>query len=72
MEKADVVSEKKRSKVDLGFNLTHYGQMALRIDTEGNLAALDKRAKDGARSAASITFLGTVDSYANDYTQDDV
>jgi hypothetical protein len=34
------------SKVDLGLNLTRYGQQALRLDTGGYLAALDNALKD--------------------------
>lgn len=55
------VSEQFESKVNYGFNITRYGQMALRLDTAGGLAKLD-RATDSTRggqaSTASGFFLG--------------
>lgn len=41
----DGVREEKAYKLDLGFDTTHYGQMAKRIDTCGYLAYLDAKAK---------------------------
>ena len=35
------ITQKNQSKVDLGFNNTHYGQMAMRLDTTGYLAQLN-------------------------------
>lgn len=49
-EKASRVSQSIESKVDLGFNLSKYGQTAMRLDTKGGLAALDRR----SNSASSI------------------
>ena len=60
-EKARTVSEKKQSKVDIGFDTSHYGQMAMRLDTEGGLAALNERIKKGIRSTVQMTWLGTED-----------
>lgn len=42
-EKAGRVSTSYESKPDLGFNLSKYGQMAMRLDTSGGLAALDRK-----------------------------
>jgi len=58
-EKADEVSEKKQSKVDLGFDTSHYGQMAMRLDTAGGLAALNVNIKKGRTNVIGITWLGT-------------
>jgi len=40
-EQAGSVSQKLRSKVDLGLNLTHYGQQAMLLDTAGGLRDLN-------------------------------
>ena len=56
-ERAGTVSEKKQSKVDLGFSTSHYGQMAMRLDYYGGLARLDAKMKKGLRSP-SVTWLG--------------
>lgn len=37
--------EEYQSRVDLGFDVTHYGQQAMRIDTAGNLAILNNQVK---------------------------
>lgn len=58
-EKAGSVSEKKQSKVDLGFDTSHYGQTAMRLDTEGGLAALNTRSKKRSSQVVGITWLGT-------------
>ncbi len=60
-EKAGSVSEKFQSKVDLGFDTSHYGQMAMRLDTEGGLAALNEQIKRGGKVTAGVTWLGTAD-----------
>ncbi len=61
MEKAGSVTQKLQSKVDLGFDTSHYGQMAMRLDTDGNLAALNERIKSGKRGTVVVTWLGTED-----------
>ena len=61
MEKAGSVSQNLQSKVDLGFNTSHYGQMAMRLDTEGGLAALNERILRGKRATVNVTWLGTAD-----------
>lgn len=61
-EKAGPVSQKFQSEVDLGFNVTHYGQQAMRIDTKGLLASLDKSALEGKSRVIGMTYLGTTTS----------
>lgn len=61
-ERADRVEATYMSKVDLGFDLTHYGQMAMRLDTNGGLANLNLRIKKGLLNISSgvgVTWLGT-------------
>jgi hypothetical protein len=64
-ETAGRVSESKQTKVDLGFDVTVYGQQAMRLDTAGGLAALDKRTQKGKVAAVGMTWLGT------DYDEDE-
>lgn len=35
------------TKLGLGFDVTRYGQMAMRLDTAGGLAVVNQQAKDG-------------------------
>jgi hypothetical protein len=58
-ERAATVEEKFQSKVDLGFNTSHYGQMAMRIDFHGGLAALDKQTLNGIVKTVGLNYLGT-------------
>jgi hypothetical protein len=58
-ERAGSISQSYQGKVDLGFDLTHYGQMAMRLDTVGGLAALNEEIKKGGRAIAKIEWLGT-------------
>ena len=60
-EKAGSVAEKFQSKVDLGFDTSHYGQMAMRLDWQGGLSALNEDTKKGAGGIPGITWLGTED-----------
>ena len=46
-EKAGSVGAKYQYKVDIGFEVTTYGQMAKRIDSSGTLAKMDADAKSG-------------------------
>lgn len=46
-ESAGGVSASYESRVDLGLNLTRYGQMAMMLDTNGGLAKLDVDIKKG-------------------------
>ena len=57
--KAGDVSVNYQSSIDLGLNLTHYGQMAMQLDTAGNLASLNKEIINGTRKVATIVWLGT-------------
>lgn len=58
-ERLGAATEKRQSKVDIGFNSSIYGQHAMRLDVRGNLAALDKRTKDGKKDLIAATWLGT-------------
>ena len=57
-EKAGSVGVTFQSKVGLGFDTSHYGQAAMRFDTNGSLAKLNNDMKKG-KSVASLTWLGT-------------
>lgn len=58
-QRAGSVGESVQSSVDLGFDTSHYGQMAMRLDVKGNLAKLNEDAKKGNKIAVGITYLGT-------------
>ena len=60
-EKAGSVSKEKQSKVDLGFDTSHYGQTAMRLDTLGGLASLNEQSKKGGNQPVSATWLGSED-----------
>lgn len=56
-------SESYQSAVAVGFDSSHYGQMAMRLDTAGGLAAINAKAKatasgGGSSAAASKVKLG--------------
>lgn len=57
-EKAGSVGASYQSKVDLGFDTSHYGQTAMRLDTNGGLAALNDLMKKGAPRVGA-SWLGT-------------
>jgi len=58
-EAAGAVRERFESKVDLGLDVTRYGQQAKRLDTAGGLALQDRLANEGkAAYVATISFLG--------------
>lgn len=60
-ERVGPLTFEAQSKVDLGLDVTHYGQMAKRIDTSGALAALDDAIENGrtpGRFTCSIHALG--------------
>lgn len=46
-----------QSKVDMGLDLTHYGQMAKRLDRAGGLAAMDAAMKSKAVAGAATTLV---------------
>ena len=52
-ERAGSVGETVQSRVDLGLKTSHYGQMAITLDTTGTLKAIS----EGTRSA-SVTWVG--------------
>ena len=60
-ERVGTVSERKQSMVGLGFDTSHYGQMAMRLDTKGGLAALNAQMKKGTGQAVQISWLGDDD-----------
>lgn len=45
VDEVKTLREEFQSKVDLGLDITHYGQQAMRIDTAGNLAVLNNSVK---------------------------
>lgn len=57
--KAGSVSVRFQNKIDYGLKLTHWGQTAMRLDTEGGLAAWDNAANTTKRIKVSIGWLGT-------------
>lgn len=61
-EKVGSIRQQFKSKVDLGFDVTHYGQQVMRLDTAGGLARLNNRIKKGLGSVnlpAGIRWLGS-------------
>lgn len=46
-ERLGPITFEAQSQVDLGLDVTHYGQQAKRLDTKGGLALLDQAIKDG-------------------------
>ena len=62
-EKADGVSADYQGTTDMYFEATLYGQMAMTLDTAGNLAALQKEIANGGAAGALAGFVwaGTAD-----------
>lgn len=60
-EKVDVISQKFKLTTDLGFHASHYGQTAMAIDIDKNLAVLNKQLIDGKDTGVSIGWLGMED-----------
>lgn len=60
-EKAGPAAQKLQSKVDLGLNTSHYGQMAMRLEYQGKLAGLEKGQRAGVKKTVGVTWLGTED-----------
>jgi len=58
-EKAGSVSAAYQSRVDLGFNTSHYGQTAMRLDTNGGLAKINDDTQKGGKPRVGVTWLGT-------------
>lgn len=60
-EKAGRVSTSYETKIELGLNLSKYGQMAMRLDTSGKLASLDREsnsAKGNTPGTPRVYYLG--------------
>lgn len=68
-EQAGTVLRSFQHRVDLGLNVTMYGQNAMRIDTAGNLASLDKKLTLGL-AAPGVVWLGTGNSDGDDISGD--
>lgn len=58
-EKAGSVGAGYQSKVGLGFDTSHYGQTAMRLDTNGGLAKLNEDTKKG-KPRVSVYWPGTL------------
>lgn len=59
-EKAGSVGGSYQSRVGLGFDTSHYGQTAMRLDTNGGLSKLNDDMKKG-KPVVSAVWLGTSD-----------
>jgi hypothetical protein len=59
MDRAGPVQNQYQYKIGLFLHQTKHGQMALTLDTDGNLAALSKRMEEGEAATISISWLGT-------------
>lgn len=57
-EGANFIIQRIESQVDLGFDVTRYGQQAMRLDTNGGLAKLNEDTKKGGKRKVSIHWLG--------------
>lgn len=53
------IGERFQSAVALGFDTSHYGQMAMRLDTAGGLAALNEKTKAGKSQSIGVSWIGT-------------
>jgi len=65
-ERVGPLTFESQSKVDLGLDVTHYGQQAKRLDTSGGLAMLDEAITDGkqpGKFVCSLKWLGR--AYSN-------
>ena len=58
-ERAGSVGGSYQSKVDLGFDTSHYGQTAMRLDTNGGLAALNATTTGGGKTRVGAFWAGT-------------
>lgn len=58
-EGAKNVTATYQSKVALGLNVSHYGQMALSLDSSGGLASWNSTVVNGTRKTASLSWGGT-------------
>ena len=60
-ERAGPVSERNQYMVGLNLDQTIYGQQAKLLDTNGGLAALNKRMRTGLVATPSLEWVGTED-----------
>lgn len=58
-ESAGPVSQSYQHREDLGFDSSHYGQTAMRIDYLGALAALNAQAKKGGKVTVGLYWGGS-------------
>ena len=58
-ERAGPVGRSFQTYLNLGFDNSTYGQMAMRLDWSGALSALNEQAKKGAAITVGVTWLGT-------------
>lgn len=60
-ERVSSLQAQYQSKVDLGFDTSHYGQTAMRLDTNGGLARLNALIKKGLGHVnVAIKWAGTI------------
>lgn len=58
--KVSVLAVKYQVKLDIGFDVTKYGQQAMRLDTRGGLASLNNVTKDVKKPRkVGVIYLGT-------------
>lgn len=63
-ETAGDIQEAYQSKVDLFFKTSHYGQMAMALDTKGNLASLENDLEKKRKFTVGLTWVGSRRSYS--------
>jgi hypothetical protein len=63
------VRQQYESKVDLGFNVTRYGQQAMLLDTDGGLATLNSQTVNGRARRIQIKYLGRPESEMSAYEE---
>jgi hypothetical protein len=57
-ESAGPVSQSKQTSLGLNLQVTHWGQQAMLLDTEGGLANLNVKTQEGRKSKAGIFWAG--------------
>lgn len=57
-EAAGSVQQTARVELEIGFNNNYFGQTAMRLDTNGGLAALDAGTTKGGKKLGSVSWLG--------------
>lgn len=70
-ESAGSVTVTYQGKVGLGFDVTEYGQQAMRLDIKGGLAQMNEGASSGDYARIfQILYVGTNEEYSEDYDYD--